>query len=141
MRRYRLALHPGRADVATPDSAGLLRALVRADRAVGAPRPRLRPQIAEAIDYARSDPLRLRDAYGLVFPDLDYRRLERRGPLASRGAWALVRGAVRPWRLEEVVTLDPRTRRALLEALARSRWARREARRGRWVADLLAEAA
>ncbi len=137
LRRYRLAFHPRADNVATPDSARLLRALQRADRQVGTRRPALRPEIAEAIDYARRDPLRLRDAHGLVFPGLDYRRLER--GLPTRGVDALLRALWRPWRLEEIVAIDAGLRRAILARLANSRWARAEPARGAWIADLLAD--
>lgn len=137
LRRFRLAFHPRADNVATPDSARLLRALQRADRQVGTRRPALRPEIAEAIDYARRDPLRLRDAHGLVFPGLDYRRLER--GLPTRGVDALLRALWRPWRLEEIIAIDADVRRAILARLANSRWARAEPARGAWIADLLAD--
>ncbi|WP_170570021.1 hypothetical protein [Ruegeria atlantica] len=41
------------------------------------PRPKLHPEIAEYLDYAGTGPLELRDRYGIVFPKLDYSRLER----------------------------------------------------------------
>lgn len=138
MRRHRLAFHADREDVASPDSARLVRALARADRVVGAPRPRLRPEIADAIDYARDDPLRLRDAYGLEFPGLDYARLARRGRLAARGLPALARSLWKPWRLDEVAALDGGVRRALLDELARSDWAHADPARAAWVAGLVA---
>ena len=139
MRRFRLAFHRRADDVATADSAQLLRTLRRADAAVGAQRPRLRPEIAEMIDYARADPLALRDAYGLVFPDLDYRRLERGG--TGRATWPLLRALWRPWRLEELVAIDPGVRRALLDRLARSRWAGADPDRARWVGEILRDPA
>jgi hypothetical protein len=143
MRRYRLAFHRRAEDVWTPDSAQLLRALRRIDAGVGAPRPRLREEIAEAIDYARPDPLRLRDAFGLVFPGLDYRRLERAGTRAApgRALWPLVRALWRPWRLDEVVAIDDAVRRAILDRLARTRWAGADPARAGWVAALAREPA
>ena len=135
MRRFRLAFHADEEDVPSPAGTLLLRALGRADRALGAARPRLRPEIAEAIDYARPDALRLRDAYGLVFPGLDYDRLARVRP--GRTLAPLLRGLWRPWRLEEVVAIDPAMRTALLERLARSRWAAADPARARWIAGLM----
>jgi hypothetical protein len=121
--------------VATADSSELLRTLQRIDGALKAPRPALRPQIADMIDYGRRDPLRLRDAYGLVFPDLDYGRLERTiGP--GRALSPLLRDLWRPWRLEEIVVLDPAMRAAILDRLARARWTRAEPARAAWVAEL-----
>jgi hypothetical protein len=135
MRRFRRAFHPEAENVPTPDDGRLLRALRAADRETGAPRPRLRPEIAEAIDYARADPLRLRDAWGVEFPDFDYRRLER--GVRTRGAFALLRGLWRPWRLEEIVAIDPALRRALIDRLAASPWAAAEPARAAWAAGLL----
>lgn len=135
MRRFRLAFHAREEDAPSPAGAKLLRALGKADRALGPARPRLRPEIAERIDYARPDPLRLRDAYGLVFPGLDYRRLERVRP--GRALGPLLRGLWWPWRLEEVVAIDPGRRTAILERLARSGWAAADQGRARWIAGLL----
>jgi hypothetical protein len=129
--RYRAAFHAEADNVATRDSIELVRTLRRADAAVGAPRPRLRPEIAEAIDYARPDPLRLRDAYGIEFPDLDYRRLER------RLLRALIPLPGRPRRLAELVLIDRAVQRELLRRLAGSRWARADPARRPWIDGLL----
>jgi hypothetical protein len=136
MRGYRAAFHPRADNVSTPDSGRLLRALGLAEAAIGPARPRLKPAVAEAIDYARDDPLRLRDAYGLVFPGLDYDRLARRGRFATRGIGAVLRALWRPWRLDEVVEIDPARRRALVAALAETRWGcDADPARARWLAD------
>lgn len=109
----------------------LRRTLREADQATSSPRPRLRPEIAERVDYASDDPLWLRDAHGLVFPDFDYRPLEqgRRAPPPER---ALT--------LDEIVVVDPERRRAVLEHLRGTDWAKPPRRRG-WVAEMLREAA
>lgn len=137
MRRFRLAFHRRAEDVTTTDSVRLLRALRRIDKAIGAARPRLHPEIAEMIDYARPDPLRLRDAYGLVFPGLDYRRLERGA--TGRAAWPVLRALWRPWRLDEIVPIDAGVRREILARLGRSRWAGEDPARAHWIAELLRE--
>jgi DNA-binding phage protein len=138
LRAFRLAFHPDTDDMPSRDSAALLRTLRRIDAALGAPRPRLRPEIAEMIDYARTDALHLRDRFDLDFPGLDYDRLAR-----ARGAVARLRarlhGLRRPHRLEEVIVIDPATRRAMLARLATSRWARAESARTEWVAALARE--
>lgn len=121
LRAFREAFHAERANVATPDSSQLVRSLARIDAALGAPRPRLRPEIAEAIDHAHADPLTLRDRWGLVFPGLDYDRLAR-GLVHDRGLPALLRDQLRPWRLDEIVPIDRDLQQAILGRLARSRW-------------------
>jgi hypothetical protein len=141
MRRFRFDFHRDRDNQFCPDGSALLRALRAADRAVGPSRPRLRPEIAEAIDYGRADALRLRDGWGLVFPGLDYRRIERGGWPRARRLATRLRGMLRPWRLEEVVALDENRRRALLDELDRSPWTREAAERARWVAEQRAAAA
>lgn len=135
LRRYRLAFHAGRDDVSTRDSSRLVQALRLAGEAVGAPRSRLRPEIADFVDYGASDPLRLRDDYGIVFPRLDYRRLERRW-----FGW-LPRLPRRPRRLEDLVVIDPAARRDMLGHLGGSDWAKARPERRAWIAGLLAEAA
>jgi len=132
LRAFRLAFHAHADNVHARDGSALLRALRRIDGQVGAGRPRLRPEIAETIDYARSDPLILRDRFGLVFPGLDYDRLARGGGLAAR-LWTRL---APPRRLEEVIVLDPAIRRAILARLAASRWARADPARTAWVAGL-----
>ena len=131
MRRYRRAFHRGADDVSTSDSTGLVRALRRSDQATGAGKPRLRPEVAEFIDYSWSDPLRLRDEYGIVFPRLDYRRLERR--------WLpwLPRLPRRPRSLSALVVIDASIQRDILEHLRGSRWAQESPERGAWIADQL----
>ena len=124
MRRYRRAFHPDSDNVPARGSTLLVRALKEVEGKVPVARPRLRPEIAEMIDYATPDPLAVRDAWGLVFPDLDYRRFER-GRLAAIPA--------RDWRLDELVVLDPATERAILRALARTRWARDDPARRPWI--------
>ena len=135
MRSFRLVFHAREEDTPSAAGAALLRALEKVGRKLGAGRPRLRPEIADRIDYARSDPLQLRDAYGLVFPEFDYRRLERIG--ARRPLAVILRGLWRPWRLEEVVVIDPEMRRAMLARLVRSRWAGADPTRALWIESLL----
>ncbi len=43
----------------------------------GFPRPTLRPEVQEYADYSSDKPLQLRKQYGIVFPQLDYSRLEK----------------------------------------------------------------
>jgi hypothetical protein len=109
----------------------LRRTLREADAAVGAPRPRLRPGIAEQVDHASDEPLWLRDARGLVFPDFDYRPLEQ-GRLSAPLERALT--------LEEIVVVDPERRRAVLEHLRGTDWAKPRRWR-RWVESMLGEGA
>lgn len=133
LRRYRLAFHPGADDVATRDSTRLVQALRRAGQAIGAPKPRLRPEVADFLDYSFSDPLRLRDAFGIVFPRLDYARLERR-----RFPW-LPRLPRRPRQLSEIVLIDRELRRAMLAELRTSQWAAAAPGRIPWIDALLRE--
>jgi hypothetical protein len=134
LSRYRAAFHAEADNVATRDSIELVRTLRRADAAVGARRPQLLPEIAENIDYARADPLRLRDAYGIEFPGLDYRRLERRAP------WIRLPGLPGlPRRLSELVLIDRPLQRELLHRLAGSRWTKADPARRPWIDGLLRE--
>lgn len=134
LRAYRADFHGERDNVSAPDSSQLVRVLARIDGLAEAPRPRLRPEIAEAVDYANPDALALRDQWGLVFPGLDYARLGRIR-LHDRGLPALLRDRLRPWRLEEIVPIDRDLQQAILGRLARSRWGWAPAR-ARWIAGL-----
>lgn len=133
LRGFRAAFHEAKDNVPSDDTRTLLRALARIDTALEAPRPRLRPEIAESIDYARPDPLTLRDDWGLVFPGIDYDRLAR--VFHDRGIPALLRDRLRPWRLDEVVPIDRDLQQRILARLARSRWGWAPAR-ALWIAGL-----
>lgn len=134
LRAFRAAFHGARDNVPAADSGQLVKVLARIDAALGAPRPRLRPEVAAAVDYANRDALALRDRWGLVFPGLDYDRL-RRMLLPDHGLPALLRDRLRPWRLEEVVPIDRELQQAILARLARSRWGLVPAR-ALWIAGL-----
>lgn len=129
-RRFRFAFHAEDNDRLTRASRTMVAALRAADGAVGAPRPRLKPEVAESVDYARTDPLWLRDAHGLVFPDFDYARLERKDLAAPPG---------RDLALEEIVEIDRARQRAILAELRASDWA--GAKRRAWIDGLLADLA
>ena len=133
LRGFREAFHGARDNVPSADTRSLLRTLARIDAALGAPRPRLRPEIAASIDYARPDPLTLRDDWGLSFPGIDYDRLAR--GFHDRGIPALLRGRLRPWRLDEIVPIDRDLQQRLLARLASSRWGWLPAR-ALWIAGL-----
>lgn len=126
LRAFRAAFRP---DDRGADKVvdALRRTLREADAAAGAPRPRLRPGIAEMVDHASDEPLWLRDAHGVVFPGFDYRPLEE-GRRAEPPERALA--------LEEIVVVDPERRRAVLEHLRGTEWARPRRRR-RWVEGML----
>ena len=134
LRAFRAAFHGARDNVPAADSSQLVKVLARIDAALEAPRPRLRPEIADAIDYANRDALAIRDRWGLAFPGLDYDRL-RRMLLPDHGLPALLRDRLRPWRLEEVAPIDRELQQAILARLARSRWGLVPTR-ALWIAGL-----
>jgi len=131
-RRYRLAFHPQNDNRTANDSRQLVQALQAADAAVGAGRPRLKPEVAEILDYSSADPLWLRDQYGVAFSNFDYTRLE-----ADR----LVARAERTFSLGDLIEIDPRIRRCVLERLRDMPWARASADRLAWIDGMLREAA
>ena len=130
-RRFRLAFHGDRDNRMTKESKTLVAALRDADVETGAPRPKLRPGVAERVDYARADPLWLRDRHGVTFPDFDYRRLETGRPVPPPDG---------PVALEEVVEIDRGRERAILAELRAAPWAAAPERRA-WIDALLAELA
>jgi hypothetical protein len=130
LRRYRAAFHAERHNVFTRDTQALRVTLARIDRAHGAPRPRLRPGLAEAIDLASHDCLWIRDRFGVVFPGLDYDRL-------AAAATAPAPDFAREDSLDAVVVIDRDLRARVLDDLARSRWVSEDAARKAWLSDLL----
>lgn len=129
-RRYRLAFHAERDNRFTPDSTGLVAALMAADKALGARRPRLKAAIAELVDYSTTDPLWLRDRYGVVFPNYDYARMESSAPLE------LPKG---PFQLTDLVDLDLELQGEILAQLIGSDWAAAAPERMSWLKSLRTE--
>jgi hypothetical protein len=128
--RYRAAFHADRDDVATRDSKALLKALANADARLGASRPRLKPGVAEAIDYGSGDALWLRDRFGVVFPDLDYDRLAAETRAASPAP-----GPGDAAALDQLIVIDRAMQARLADEIARSSWAADEGRRA-WLESL-----
>lgn len=128
MRAFRQDFLAGHEDRKVDASSRLRRLLLAADAAVGASKPRLRPEIAEAIDGCCTDALWVRDEYGVVLPDFDYRRLERGEllPLPDREL-----------SLPEITFVDPSVRRAIIEFVREKPWT--NPRRRRWLAAQAAE--
>ena len=129
LARYRQAFHAERNGVSTRDTVKLCAALAEADSRHGAARPRLRPGVAETIDYASHDCLWVRDRFGVVFPDLDYDRLAATAPAAAPDP-------ERTFALEELVVIDRELQAQILDSLAQSPWADDAARKA-WLDGLL----
>ena len=127
MRRYRVEFDADRNSEHTRGSNKLVHALYFAEEAVGAPRPRLKPEIADMIDYSSDQVLWLRDRFGLEFPGIDYQRLDREGPVGLPS---------RDFALEEMVEIDRGVWNAILREIDRT-WANGDDRRKAWVAGLL----
>jgi len=73
---YRRVNHRRRRNRFTADTDRVLRAIRAADLAVGGnTRPRLLASVRDEIDLASADLLWLRDAYGIVFDEIDYERI------------------------------------------------------------------
>lgn len=135
LRRYRLAFHRDNDNVIAPDSVELVRALRGLEATLGAARPVLREGIADRLDYWRTDPLAIRDRYGLEFSGLDYRRLERRRPVRMP-SWV----ERLPWQqrdLSDLIVINPEMREALLAGLRETDWAGMEPARGTWIDGLI----
>lgn len=127
LRCYRAAFHAGRQDQLTADSTALVATLAAIDAELSSPRPALRPGLAEMIDYADTDPLWLRDHFGLEFPDFDYARLER-GQLTG---WP-----ERDWALTDLLVIDPDLRAEIAARLAGSDWTGQDPARRDWISGL-----
>ncbi len=55
----------------------LRRDIQKAERELELTKPKIRPEAADRIDYSSTEPLWLRDHYGIEFRDFDYSRLEK----------------------------------------------------------------
>ncbi len=130
LRRYRLAFHPDAANTFLPDSQALNATVTRVEAGLDLPRPALDPDLAERIDYARDDLLKLRDAHGLVLPGYDYGRVERD---------ELTTLPDEPLPLERIVRIDRAAQMRIVEGLRGTPWADQDGGRARWIAALGAE--
>lgn len=128
-RAYRAAFHHDDDDRHTPDSLQLFKALQAIDAELGMTRPRLVDGIADLVDYAGTDPLWMRERFGVEFPDFDYARLER---------GALLAPPARAWRLDELMVIDRARQAEMLARLSGQKFCADPARAA-FVARLLAD--
>ncbi|SNR75491.1 hypothetical protein [Puniceibacterium sediminis] len=77
LQDYRRTFFPHDDDVFKSGSGRLFRLLQKIEKEHNVPRPRLKAEIRDSIDYSSPSPLILRDSYGIEFRDFDYGRLER----------------------------------------------------------------
>lgn len=129
-RAYREAFHYVDDDRHTPNSLQLFKALQDIDAELGMTRPRLVDGIADLVDYASTDPLWMRDRFGVEFPDFDYARLERGD---------LTRAPDRAWRLDELMQIDRERQARVLARLAVHPWVAADPARLRWLLALRAD--
>ncbi len=104
----------------------LMRRLQKLDAREGNPRPKLKPDWKDYLDYGNDRALRLRDGHGIEFSDFDYARLERRD------------FAGRPERSENVadgVTTDPDRLWRMVGILEQSFWSPTR-KSAAWLRDL-----
>ena len=127
-RAFRLRFYADRDDRITRDSRDLVAELLRIDAETGAPRPRLRPEVRDRIDYSSADPLWLRDRFGVEFADFDYRRLE---------AGRETRPEAPPAELGALFAIDPAVGTEILTRLRRTPWAAASVERRAWIDALL----
>jgi hypothetical protein len=118
---FRRDAFPGRDNRPESASARLFASLAEIEGRIGPRRPALKPGVAAWVDAAE-DLGWLEREYGLRFPDLQA------GAVPERPS---------SMQLADLIEIDMDYRARLLEALARSPWARRPWRR-RWVRELAA---
>lgn len=133
IRHYRRHAWPGHDDCHNPATTAVLRQLKAVDRALSAPRPRLRDAVREQLErLAAPDLLWLRDQLGFSFPHCDYAALARASsPLQPWRAWLPP-----PARLHELVELNASRLAALVDALAARRSLQRSPSLQAWLMAL-----
>ncbi len=113
MQQFRRHFYPKQDDRFNRPTSKFVRQLRSVEKKLDSPRPKLRPEIAEYTDYAGTGSLELRDRYGIVFPKLDYSRLER-GEFATKPQ---VGGAV-----QDVVQVDEDRLEQIVHTLLQNRF-------------------
>lgn len=75
LQDYRRLHHASDHNVFTKDTGQVIRAIIEADRRLGAgTRPRLKPEVADQLDYGSPDIAWLHDTFGITFEGIDYAR-------------------------------------------------------------------
>ena len=110
LQSYRLHNHSDRDDIRTIDTGALLELLRKAERDAGVfTRPKLKTEVAEAIDaMSRDELIWLEDAFGVVFDGLDVSRLSPPG-----------RRRFKPQTVENICEIDQEKRDRLLMLVLR----------------------
>ena len=88
LQRFRRDFFSEQEDVFNERTRKLMRRLQKIDLSDGNPRPKLRPEWRDYLDYGRLGALGLRDRHGVSFSGFDYERLEQKqlAPKPSKGA-------------------------------------------------------
>ena len=90
MQKFRLEVYPDNDDIYFPESHFFLTALDKASTLTKGTALILREEIANAIDYSTAELGWLRDVHGVVFSDLDYRKIGSAPPFTIPAAGVLV---------------------------------------------------
>jgi hypothetical protein len=134
IRHYRCHAWPGHDDRHNPATTAVLRQLKAVDRALGAPRPRLRDAVRERLErLAAPDLLWLRDQHGFSFPHCDYQALART-PVPLQPWWHA--WTPPPARLNDLVVLNASRLADLVDALAARRYFQRSPGLQTWLIAL-----
>ncbi len=87
----------------------LRREIQRAERCLNLTKPKIKQGAADRIDYSSTEPVWLRDQYGIEFPDFDYARLEK----------GRAHELAREETLDTLIEVDPDEFQSLVSHLAR----------------------
>jgi len=128
VRQYRLAFLSDKDRVPDAASHQLVKTLQKIDERVRAAKARLRPEVAEYIDYSTKQALWVRDNFGIEFADYDYERME----LGS-----LIKDPPPCRSLSDLIDVDAEKQRDIIAELMKSRWALSRPQRLKWLSALV----
>ncbi len=113
LQDFRRTEFPGQEDVFNKRTRRIRAKLQKLDTADGNPRPTLRPEWEEYLDYGDDRALKLRDAHGISFSDFDYARLEQ-GNFAPKPS--------KSKDVADLVNIDKERMRSMIGMLRKDLW-------------------
>lgn len=127
VRRFRAQFLPGKDDKFVSDGETLLGLVMQAESGLKMPKPRLRPGLADYLDYNSRDLVDLRDKYDFVLPGYDYERAEK-GKFTKLGK--------KLHALEDLVDIDREAQAELISTMAGYAWIHSHSERANWFDSL-----
>lgn len=128
LREFRKRFFPNDNDKFRAQSSELLRELVELEQPLGLPKPKLKTEIADQVDYSSKDVLWLRDSFDLAFNGYRYERAGAVPKFVDQG---------KTIDLGEIVEIDDESLLGLLGELQKSKFIEEDQSYADWLRSLI----